>query len=409
MTSPVPRLLVVDEEESVLAGFRRTLRPLTASWEIDFVTTPQEARGCFETAPYDVVITELRFSSGSGESLLAELREHHPQCIRLVLSSFIDAQAMGRLLTLAHLAMHKPISPEQLVACIHRTQRLLALFASPRIAEVFERFGELPPAPRLFSELQRVLESPSSGITDVARVISQDPLLAARLLRLVNSAGFGLSQSISSIDKAITMLGISQIKSILLGMETFGLLERVTWPAGFSYVDFQDRAQQRASLARSLISDSRDAEQAYMAGLLLHLGELIIASYLPDIYQTVNERAANDVPRQLELESTLIGANRAELGGFLLHLWNLPTPLVEAVACQFEPKLNVRSSSRVCPLAAAVTAEAALRCVASGANASERLQALLATLLPASLLSPGLIAAALNKATRLLQTERTAA
>lgn len=409
MTTPLPRLLLVDEEPSVLNGLRRLLRPLASSWEAEFVATPAEALQLFLEAPFDVVITELRFSVGSGESLLEELRTHHPESIRLVLSSIVDTQAMGRLLTLAHLVMHKPVTPDVLMANIHRTQRLLDLFHAPRIAEVFERFGELPPAPRVFSALQQVLERPSSGIADVARVISQDALLCARLLRLVNSAGFGLSQSIGSIDKAISMLGISQVKSIILAMETFGLMERVTWPSGFGYLAFQERAQRRASLARSLVTDARESEQAYLAGLLLHLGELIIASHMPDVYDHVAGIGSGDIESQLAMETALIGANRAELGGYLLHLWNLPTPLVEAVACQFDPEPALRNSPQINPLAAAVIAQTALQSPGDDPVETDTLDARLARLLPAHLLTPALITSVAQKAARLLQAERTAA
>ncbi|MCG3150779.1 MAG: hypothetical protein GEEBNDBF_00040 [bacterium] len=401
-------VLFVDSDQPLLQGLRRLLRPLAADWEMHFAEEPQAARLILSRYPVSVLITELRMSTGeSGLSLLESVRETYPGCLRMVLSSFVDPPTMGQLLTLAHQVLLKPAAPEDIIHCIERAGRLHEFLSSDRIARALEQFGALPPCPAIFMELQSVLAQPSSGAGDIARVISQDAVLTARLLRLVNSAAFGLSQSVGSIDRAVTLLGVSQIKSLVLASQTFTSLVPTQWPAEFSYTDFQHQALVRGQLARTIINNPRDAEQAYLAGLLLHTGELALAARMPDAYSQICQIAEGDLAQQLALETAFTGANHAELGGYLLNLWNLPTPLVEAVAYHHDSLAMLGQTTAHTPLSAAVTADALLQQASRADSSPHSLDAHLSHLLPVSLRQPSQLESYLKTATQLLAAERT--
>lgn len=410
MTEIAQRILFVDDEPDALSSLRRLLRPYRGGWELNFVDSAEAALQELDKLPYGVLVTDIRMPGTDGLALLQAVQLQYPELIRMVLSAYMDPEGMGRVLTLAHLVFHKPADPPALIAGITRAQRLQSTLQSGRIARSIGQITSLPPMPSIFAELQRVLAEPASGATDIARVIARDGALAAKLLRVVNSAGFGINQNIASIERAVNLLGVTQVKALTLAAESFSQFQGPAWPKDFDYEAFQERAVRRGLLAQQLCQDPRNAEQTYLAGLLMDIGELALAAKAPEIYQQVRQVSAGDEQRSLEYEQAFLGVDHAELGGYLLNLWNLPTPLVEAVAYHHAPLAHLElAGETLTPLAAVVIAETAQRTVMGDPTDAERFADALTPLLPSPLRDPAQLTEYLARSYRALGITRTAA
>jgi len=171
----------------------------------------------------------------------------------------------------------------------------------------------------------------------LAKIVSQDMAMTLKVLQMVNSAFFGVPCEVSSPQQAVSLLGIENVKSLL----SVGIFARLPEPSvdGLSFL--WTHSLQTSAFAR-LIARVQNAgpameEQAFTAGLLHDVGQLVLISVCHDQYQQVLDGARKRERSILELEQEVFGCTHAEVGAYLLGLWGLPAPIVEAVAWHHMP------------------------------------------------------------------------
>jgi len=183
-----------------------------------------------------------------------------------------------------------------------------------------------------------------------ARVIEMDAAVCAKVLQLVNSAYFGLGQKIVSIRQAVTYLGVEIIKSLVLSSTSFSD-KAISEVKGFSPDRLQQHSMLTAILAKKIVSNPALAEAAFTAGLLHDIGALVLLHAAPPDYVRALERKKELNGDSAAAEREIFGVTHAEVGAYLLGLWGIPFPIVEAVAFHHRPN-EVAPESR--PLVAAV-------------------------------------------------------
>lgn len=305
------RVLFVDDEPRILEGLRRMLRPLRHQWEMSFANSGQEAVAMLGAAPFDVVVTDMRMPGMDGAALLEHVQQHHPNTVRIVLSGHASLESALRVIPIAHRFLGKPCEAEALHRAVNQSSALLSLLSRPDLAAFARGVRDLPVAPTVYQEICAAMRSPDTGMQEVARIANQDPALCAEVLKIVNSGYFGLQRPVGSVEEAITFLGLAALRDMVL---TAGLLRQAR--EADSTVDreaFIRRALLTGRIARSLLPDRVRAQEALTAGTLHDIGHLVLG---------------HDGNEQV---------HHAELGGYLLGLWNLPFSLVEAVACHHQP------------------------------------------------------------------------
>lgn len=114
------RILFVDDEEKLLQGLRRMLRPLRHEWDMTFVPSGQEALAAIGKQSFDVLVTHMRMPGLDGPGLLAEVRRQHPHIVRIVLSGHSSKNTTVRSVGLAHRYLSKPCDKETLEGAITR-------------------------------------------------------------------------------------------------------------------------------------------------------------------------------------------------------------------------------------------------------------------------------------------------
>jgi len=154
----------------------------------------------------------------------------------------------------------------------------------------------------------------------------------------VNSAFFRLARRITNIEQAVSYLGFAAIRNLVISAEIFS-----RWPSHdtrsvLNLDKLQSHVHQVAAVARSLAAGTLRADDALLAGLLHDIGYWVLANECPDsLVEAVATAVANKIPLY-EAETRVIGASHAQIGAYLLGIWGLPYPVIEAVAHHHTPE-----------------------------------------------------------------------
>ena len=197
----------------------------------------------------------------------------------------------------------------------------------------------LPTLPRVAIEVLKMAEDPKIALPEMARMISQDPALAAKTLRTVNSSFYGLSNTISGVDHALVVLGLDGIKTIVLGFSLVANLKRAKPKGGFDHLSYWRRSIYAATAARVFAEQFGVAmvEEAFLAALLMDIGMLALDQVLAKEYAEIAERAPSHAGLSA-LEMARLGMTHAEVGGALAEHWKLPEVLTVPIAHHHRPQ-----------------------------------------------------------------------
>jgi len=331
------RVLFVDDEPSVFEDLQRMLRSQRDRWELVFANGGMAALALLETVPFDVVVSDLQMPGMDGATLLKQVRKQFPDVVRIVLTGDLELQAAFRTLDVAHQLLLKPCDAEGLRVAVERACSLKDKLSSSLILRTVTAMGELPALPRTYAALSRALNDPDVSLDRMAKIVESDVAISAKVLRLVNSAFFGLMNEIATVKTAVCYLGVEILKHLVLSVEVFGVFRAPKSIAGFSMEELQDHAQLTARIVKRLPVPRYLGDAAIVAALLHDVGKLVLAARLPDQLARALKIASHDGRPLYAVESDLMGFNHAEIGAHLLALWGLPSPIVEAVAYHHAP------------------------------------------------------------------------
>ncbi|MEM7167289.1 MAG: response regulator [Planctomycetota bacterium] len=332
------KILFVDDEERVLEGLKRMLRPLRHEWQMEFLSDSYRVMRVLEEQQFDVMVTDIRMPGMDGMMLLNHLQKNHPKIVRIVLTGHTELEAALRALPVAHQFLSKPCDPATLRKVIDRACSLNELLGSEAVRNIVGGIGTLPSLPDVYGQLLDLLAQPDVSAKEVSEVIEADMALCAKILQLTNSAYIGLSRPITTLRNAVAYLGTNMIKNIVLSSEVHRWVAEEQLPRGFSPERLQRHSFLCARLIPKLVHDVPFMEDAITAAILLDIGQLVLATQLKDQFTVVLEAARVSETPLHTLETEMLGVSHAEVGAYLLGLWGLSYPVVEAVAHCHEPQ-----------------------------------------------------------------------
>lgn len=334
-------ILFVDDEPRLLDGLKRMLHPMRQEWNMTFMSSGEEALRTMEQAPFDVVVSDMRMPGMDGAQLLNEVQRRYPRSVRIVLSGQSDQEMIFQSIGATHQFLSKPCQTEQLKKTIQRACALRDLLASESLRSLVTGMQTIPSLPTLYMEINREAESETSSMKTIGTIIAQDMGMTAKILQLVNSAFFGLSRTLSSPEEAVSILGLERVQALILTVHVFSQFSTAMGGSAFQIDRLWGESMGTGTLARAIALAEKlpplDVEQAYTAGLLHDVGMLVLASNMAQRYNSVLEAVAKEGLPQSEIEQRELGATHAEVGAYLLGLWGLGDPIVEAVAFHHRP------------------------------------------------------------------------
>ena len=330
------RILFVDDESKVLDGIGRMLHADRKRWDMQFVTSGEDALRACEAGAFDVVISDMRMPGMDGAKLLSHVRDRYPGTARIILSGYSEVSSSTRAVPVAHRFLTKPCDAAQLQAAIERVCTLQDILCTPEIRRVVGTIGELPSLSTTDASLAQAVRDPDTSVKRVADIIELDLAMAAKVLQLVNSAFFGLAQRVSSLNSAVTYLGMEAIKNLALASETFRVFVPDSQIPQSLCESLQRHAHRTAAIAGTLPVDPKTRDVTVVAALLHDIGRLVLACRMPATFCSVT-RATERGCQPFEAEEELLGISHAEIGAYLLGLWGIPNLAVEAIAHHHRP------------------------------------------------------------------------
>lgn len=194
------------------------------------------------------------------------------------------------------------------------------------IRSIIMNTSTLPTLPGIISKLNALSENDKTSVQEMARLVSSDQVLSARILKLANSPSYGFYR-VSTISNAMILLGVNVVKSLALSSSIFEIMEKNSiglWEHSLS-----------AGVAANIISRRLklpDCEEISTAALLHDIGKVIIRINFGDDYGRLLELIEEKKITMLEAEKALLGIDHAEVGAWLAKSWHLPDKLVEPIA-----------------------------------------------------------------------------
>ena len=191
---------------------------------------------------------------------------------------------------------------------------------------VLKRVNDIPSLPQFVIETLKKLDDPKSSAADVANKLSRDEGLVIRVLRLANSAYYGLSRRISSVSEAISFLGFKTVKSIVLAASVYKFMDSSFTGYALDRGDLWKHSQSVASTARFLAAHVKgvDPEEAYIAGMVHDIGKIVLNDYVRFGYSIIIRLVEEEQLPFTDAEKQVLGFDHAQVGELVIEQWNLP-------------------------------------------------------------------------------------
>ena len=337
------RILFVDDQQVVLNAHGEAMKKYREGVETLFAVGAEAALELVRNQPIDVVIADMHMPGIDGTMLLKAIKEHHPDIVRIMLCPLSEIDSVFVALPVSHQILAKPIDADTLYNTIERIYTLRALLTES-LRKQIGALQQLPSVPTVYFEMMSAMTRLDMSATKIARIIEKDAAMAAKTLQLVNSACFGLSRRITSVDQAVAHLGMDLVRDLSLNVHMFAALEPTAMRAGFSFDTEQEHTLLTAKVVRRIVTNPRQVRNAFTAALLHDIGNLILAVCDSENYKKVVKACAASNRPQHEVEAEILGVTHAEVGAYLLGLWGLPHPIVEAVAYHHNPSAALERS-----------------------------------------------------------------
>ena len=200
----------------------------------------------------------------------------------------------------------------------------------------------MPPFPQSVTKLLEMTANINCAPKDLVNVIEHDPVLTGQVLKVVNSAYFGVSRQIASVRHAVVFVGINTVKHLALTAAAIGSLPRTT-AAGIDMQSYLRHALTTATISRLLAQrygsgTSDDVQLVFLAGLLHDIGTVACAQFMPDEYNMALREGLSDPVLLVRAERRIFGVDHAEISAMLLQKWTMPESVVEAVRHHLDPQ-----------------------------------------------------------------------
>lgn len=201
------------------------------------------------------------------------------------------------------------------------------------LQNLIQRADELPEVPQIAFRAIELLNDPDTEVSHLAEVIASDQALTAKVLRLCNSAYYGLSRNVTTISEAVMIVGFSSVKSLVLMITTQSTLNKGLLGYKIGPGEFWRHSLCTAESARVLAQQIAypKTEEGFIAGLIHDIGKMVLNQYaLPEVYRATNLSQKEHIPIH-QAEQRILGFDHAEAGASLAERWNFPAVLVDSI------------------------------------------------------------------------------
>lgn len=205
--------------------------------------------------------------------------------------------------------------------------------------ELLEGCVEVASLPMIFFRINEAINSPRASVADISKIISEDPGLTARLLRIVNSPLYNFPGKIETISRAVVIVGTQQLRDLALATSVTKLFKGI--PPDLVSMESYWQHSVACGLAARILATYRgetNVERFFVAGILHDIGRLLIYTKVEDLAREALGRCNSEGELLYVAEQKVIGFDHAAIGRVLIRAWRLPSSLEEVVAFHHDPR-----------------------------------------------------------------------
>jgi HD-like signal output (HDOD) protein len=317
-----------------------SLSNLLVDWQKIFTGDRAQALDSAKAGSYDVIVVRASSPIEPEIAFLKEVKRQCPKALQFVLIEPTHRQLLEKRLDTAVHYLPKGCDPARLAAAIERGLQLVRWMENPKIGQLLLKSRELASLPALYHQILDRLRAPEAHITDIAALMSQDPAMCAKMLKVVNSAFFSLSREICDGFEAVMLLGLERTKALVLMTHYLSVFE-LPKDSRFSIDLFWAHSMATASFAWTIVqsetADTQKADEAFTVGLLHDIGKLTLLTNLTELHCRAEELVTREKLPEWEAEQRVMGVTHDILGACLLGTWGLPLVILEAIAWHHHP------------------------------------------------------------------------
>jgi len=205
--------------------------------------------------------------------------------------------------------------------------------------------------PAVVSRITAMISTGTVSAAEIAEEIGKDQVLAARVLRLVNSAFYGFRQPITTISHAMVLLGLDVVKTLVMTASVLDIVDAMNQHMAGLWEHSLGTARAANALAERLAMD--DPEECALGGLLHDMGKVVIAQTFPAEHARIRQTVAERGCLQIDAEMAVLGVTHADVGMWLLKKWSLPAKIVYPIAyhSNFHPRRDFADRTAIVHLA----------------------------------------------------------
>jgi putative nucleotidyltransferase with HDIG domain len=208
------------------------------------------------------------------------------------------------------------------------------------INSIIKKIERLTPIPQVASKVMSIAEDPKSSMSDLSKIIVYDTAVTANLLKVVNSAYFGLPEKVDSVHQAIVYLGMSQVVDLVLLSASGKNLQTAQEGYDLKAGELWKYSVSSALIAREIAEKKgvKDTHLIFTAALLKDIGKVILNQYVKDSFDKINALVTKQNFTFREAEKEVIGIDHAELGGMVAENWKFSPKMVEIIRHHHRPQ-----------------------------------------------------------------------
>ncbi len=197
-----------------------------------------------------------------------------------------------------------------------------------------DKIENLPTLPAIAMDVNRLLQDYNTSVRQLSGVIESDQATAAKILKLVNSAFFGLRSKVGNIPHAITLLGFNTVRNAVISVSVIKGLSNLTGMEDFNISDFWTHSVSVAVASKHIADTTRlhNADDCFIGGLLHDIGKLILINNFESLFKEIWELKNKENITFFEAEKKIDSMNHAQIGGYLVSKWKLPNALSDAIS-----------------------------------------------------------------------------
>ena len=217
-----------------------------------------------------------------------------------------------------------------------------------KIQEVMATVKSLPGMPGTATKLLSLLDKPDTNISRIENILQYDPGLTANVLKLTNSAYFGLPSKIASVKQAVVLIGSKRLIQLVLASCVRGVMNEAIEGYDLSPGELWRHSIAVSVAAETLVKELNipAADVIFTAALLHDIGKLAMGNFVKEDLKKIEETASQDIPFEVA-EQFILGIDHAEVGAMILENWSFPPEIVNAVRWHHAPDAGEETNSLI--------------------------------------------------------------